>query len=201
MSFKKKPNKKSFQISKPIQNISVNHKWTAAILIISFVLSIVFSYVTTSMLSDLILVWAFFVLFIIILLNILFDMIATAVQTAEEHPFHSLAARKVHGAQQGVSIIRHSPQVANLCADVIGDIAGIISGGATALIVNQLVAAFGWSAMLPSLILTGIVSALTIGGKAFCKGLAMQNANQIVFIMGKVLYYITYPFKKIKRKQ
>lgn len=61
-------------------------------------------------------------------INILFDMIGTAVQSAEEKPFHSLAARKVKGARESISVIRHAPQLANLCCDVIGDIAGIISG-------------------------------------------------------------------------
>ena len=61
-------------------------------------------------------------------------MIGTAVQSAEEKPFHSLAARKVKGARESISVIRHAPQLANLCCDVIGDIAGIISGATTTLI-------------------------------------------------------------------
>lgn len=58
---------------------------------------------------------------------------------AEEKPFHSLAARKVKGARESISVIRHAPQLANLCCDVIGDIAGIISGATTTLIVSELV--------------------------------------------------------------
>ena len=64
-------------------------------------------------------------------------MIGTAVQSAEEKPFHSLAARKVKGARESISVIRHAPQLANLCCDVIGDIAGIISGATTTLIVSE----------------------------------------------------------------
>lgn len=62
--------------------------------------------------------FAFIVLFAIIAINILFDMIGTAVQSAEEKPFHSLAARKVKGARESISVIRHAPQLANLCCDV-----------------------------------------------------------------------------------
>lgn len=76
--------------------------------------------------------------------------------------------------------------MSNLCCDVIGDIAGIISGATTALIVAELVAAFSLSGMLPSLLLTGLVSSMTIGGKAVCKGIAMQNGNSIVYFIGKI---------------
>ena len=114
-------------------------------------------------------------------------MIGTAVQSAEEKPFHSLAARKVKGARESISVIRHAPQLANLCCDVIGDIAGIISGATTTLIVSELVAKFNLSGILPSLILTGIVSSLTIGGKAMSKGISMNNGNSIVFTVGKIM--------------
>ena len=109
----------------------------------------------------------------------------TAVQSAEEKPFHSLAARKVKGARESISVIRHAPQLANLCCDVIGDIAGIISGATTTLIVSELVAKFNLSGILP--ILTGIVSSLTIGGKAMSKGISMNNGNSIVFTVGKIM--------------
>ena len=106
-------------------------------------------------------------------------MIGTAVQSAEEKPFHSLAARKVKGARESISVIRHAPQLANLCCDVIGDIDG--------LIVSELVAKFHLRGILPSLILTGIVGSLTIGGKAMSKGISMNNGNSIVFTVGKIM--------------
>ena len=102
-------------------------------------------------------------------------------------PFHSHAARKVKGARESISVIRHAPQLANLCCDVIGDIAGIISGATTTLIVSELVAKFNLSGILPSLILTGIVSSLTIGGKVMSKGISMNNGNSIVFTVGKIM--------------
>lgn len=40
---------------------------------------------------------------------------------------------------------------------------------------------------MPSLILTGIVSSLTIGGKAMSKGISMNNGNSIVFTVGKIM--------------
>ncbi len=141
--------------------------------------------------------FAFMLLLLIIAVNILFDLVGTAVQSAEEKPFHSLAARKVAGARESISVIRHAPQLANMCCDVIGDIAGIISGATTALIVAELVEMFSLQGMLPSLILTGLVGALTIGGKAMSKGIAMQNGNSIVFIVGKMMHF----FKRLRKKR
>ena len=175
--------RKKFKVPKPDSNVSTSHKWTIFVIFLSFVLSLVFSLITSVAMQSLNLFFAFIVLFAIIAINILFDMIGTA----EEKPFHSLAARKVKGARESISVIRHAPQLANLCCDVIGDIAGIISGATTTLIVSELVAKFNLSGILPSLILTGIVSSLTIGGKAMSKGISMNNGNSIVFTVGKIM--------------
>ena len=175
---------------KPGNSAKPNNKWTVTVVILSFVLSVVFSAVTSSVLSGIGIIFAFIVLFIIIGINVLFDIIGTAVMNAEEPPLHSLARRRVFGAAEGIKIIRQAPQISNLCCDVIGDIAGIISGAATALIVEQLVSGFGLNSILPSLLLTGLVSSLTIGGKAVCKVVAMQNANSIVFSIGRIMAFI-----------
>ena len=137
--------RKKFKVPKPDSNVSTSHKWTIFVIFLSFVLSLVFSLITSVAMQSLNLFFAFIVLFAIIAINILFDMIGTAVQSAEEKPFHSLAARKVKGARESISVIRHAPQLANLCCDVICDIAGIISGATTTLIVSELVAKFNLS--------------------------------------------------------
>lgn len=191
------PRKKKFKVPRPNSNVSTSHKWTIIVTILSFILSMFFSFVTSVAMKSLTVFFAFVLLFVIIAINIVFDMVGTAVQSAEEEPFHSLAARKVAGAKESISVIRHAPQLANMCCDVIGDIAGIISGATTALIVAELVAMFELRGMLPSLILTGLVGALTIGGKAMSKGISMQNGNYIVFIVGKIMYF----FKRIIKKQ
>lgn len=191
------PRKKKFKVPRPNSNVSTSHKWTIIVTILSFILSMFFSFVTSVAMKSLTVFFAFVLLLVIIAINIVFDMVGTAVQSAEEEPFHSLAARKVAGAKESISVIRHAPQLANMCCDVIGDIAGIISGATTALIVAELVAMFELRGMLPSLILTGLVGALTIGGKAMSKGISMQNGNYIVFIVGKIMYF----FKRIIKKQ
>lgn len=190
------PKRKKFKVPRPNLNVSTSHKWTLIVLILSFILSVFFSFITSAAMESLNIFFAFILLLVIIAVNIIFDMVGTAVQSAEEKPFHSLAARRVPGARESISVIRHAPQLANMCCDVIGDIAGIISGATTALIVAELIALFKLEGMLPSLILTGLVGALTIGGKAMSKGISMQNGNSIVFAVGKMMYF----FKHIKRR-
>lgn len=190
------PKRKKFKVPHPNSNVSTSHKWTVIVVIISFTLTVFFSFVTSAAMESLTIFFAFILLLVIIAVNILFDMVGTAVQSAEEKPFHSLASRKVPGASESISVIRHAPQLANMCCDVIGDIAGIISGATTALIVAELIAMFNLTGMLPSLVLTGLVGALTIGGKAMSKGISMQNGNSIVFIVGKIMYF----FRHIRRK-
>ncbi|MCC8169401.1 MAG: hypothetical protein LIO59_03390 [Oscillospiraceae bacterium] len=177
---------------KPNLNVSTSYKWTAIVLILSFALSVFFSFVTSAAMESLEIGFAFILLLVIIAVNILFDMIGTAVQSAEEKPFHSLSSRKVPGARESISVIRHAPQLANMCCDVIGDIAGIISGATTALIVAELVAMFNLKGMLPSLILTGLVGALTIGRKALSKGISLQNGNTLEFRGRKRMYFFQH---------
>ncbi|MCH5209672.1 MAG: Mg2+ and Co2+ transporter CorB [Oscillospiraceae bacterium] len=186
------PKRKKFKVPRPDSNVSTSHKWTVIVLLLSFILSVFFSFITSAAMQSITIFFAFILLLVIIAVNILFDMVGTAVQSAEEKPFHSLASRKVPGARESISVIRHAPQLANMCCDVIGDIAGIISGATTALIVTELVAMFELKGMLPSLILTGLVGALTIGGKAMSKGISMQNGNSIVFIVGKMMYFFRH---------
>jgi CBS domain containing-hemolysin-like protein len=199
---RKKPKKnKSFQVAKPSQSVNVSHKWTVIVVILSFTLSVLFGSVTSGIMADLHISVAFVILFAIIVVNVLFDMFGTAVASAEEYSFHSLASRKVNGAVQSVKIIRHAPQVSNLCNDVIGDIAGIISGSSTAIIVTELVAGFGLNGVITSLVLTALVASLTIGGKAFFKGVAMQNCNSIIFFLGKCYYLVERCFSVFCRKK
>lgn len=178
-------NKKQFKVPAPESNATISYSWTVIVVILSFSLSFFFSLITTVFMDSMAIAAAFAVLFGIIAVNILFDLLGTAILSAEEAPFHSLSARKVRGAKETITIIRHAPQMANICCDVIGDIAGIISGAATATIIAELTEVFGIVSILPGLLLSGAVAAMTIGGKATFKGVGLKNGNSIVFTLGK----------------
>ena len=100
-----------------------------------------------------------------------------------------MAASKVKGAKSSLMLIRNASRVSNVCNDVIGDICGIISGSSAAFIVTQVdFSDVGFmSAAVFSVILSGIVASLTIGGKAFGKEIAINNSKEIISMIGRIL--------------
>jgi len=73
--------------------------------------------------------------------------------------------------------------------DVIGDIAGIISGSATSAIIIKLMIDSKGTELVLSILLGGLVAALTVGGKAFAKVIAFRHSNRIVFDIGLLLAF------------
>ena len=125
---------------------------------------------------------ALIILIIIIALGIFFDIIGTAAAAAALPPFNARAAKKVFGAYQAVKITKNASAVANYCNDVIGDIAGTLSGAIGAGIVFSLMDKFSLTNMvLLGAVMTSFIAALTVGGKAIGKNLAIEKANSIIF--------------------
>ena len=121
-------------------------------------------------------------LIIIIFLGVFFDMIGTAAAAATLPPFNAKAAKKVFGANQAVRITKNASLVANYTADVGGDIAGTLSGAVGAGIVYNLIHVFSFpDIVLTGAIMTSLIAALTTGGKAIGKSIAISNANAIIF--------------------
>ncbi|MBC8535550.1 CNNM domain-containing protein [Feifania hominis] len=174
----------------------MNIKWVITTITLTFTLSVVFYLISDSVLPLLSVVSSFVVLLVFIFIGIFFDLIGTAVQTADERPFHSMSARKVDAAREAVSLIRNAEKVANVCNDVIGDISGIISGSTGAIIISFLIASNpGLNSIVVGTVLTSLVAAVTVGGKAVGKTIAINNANTIIYAVARVISL----FKKIFR--
>ena len=167
----------------------VDMKWVVIIVFVSFVMSIFFSFSSTKLISSVRLWVAFLILFFIILIGVFFDVIGIAVAASEETPFHSLAARKVFATKEAIWLIRNAEKVSNFCNDVIGDIAGIVSGAAGAIIVQIILSKYNMRTIYLGLALTGLITALTVGGKAVGKSIAISKCNNIVYITALVIYY------------
>ncbi len=189
----------TLKVKSSAENLKVNHKWTVFVTVSAFFLSVLFSILTASA-DEMGMALAFLVLILIVILSIVFDMLGMAISTASEAPFHAMATRRIKGAKESIKIIRNAQQLASLCNDVIGDIAGIISGAMTGAIVAAVSLVFETDFFLLKLLLAGVVAALMIGGKAAGKGVAMMNNNTIVFLLGKIVYYVCAPFKKRSSK-
>lgn len=119
-----------------------------------------------------------------------FDVIGMAVASAEEKVFHSMASRKVKGAKQSIWLVKNSERVSSFCNDVVGDICGIMSGSVAAVITTRFAQAMGIKEIGLSLLITGTLASLTIGTKAIGKIIASNASETVVFIAGKVIYYV-----------
>lgn len=158
-----------------------NLKWTIMVTILTFIMAMVFSIITESLVKNLDILLAFIILIIIIFIGIFFDIIGIAVTTGEEKPFHSMASNKVEEARYAIRLVRNAGQVSNFCNDVIGDISGIVSGAIGTTIIYKLINIYGINnGMLLSITITSLVAALTVGGKAFGKSLAILYSEKII---------------------
>jgi len=131
---------------------------------------------------------AFILLIIIIFIGIIFDMIGVAATAAEHHPFHAKGAKRVRGSQQSIMLVANADKVANFSNDLVGDIASTVSGALGAAIIFEIATSeLPVNESLLSLAMTGLVAALTVGGKAAGKKLAIDNSEEIIFRVGQVL--------------
>ncbi len=124
---------------------------------------------------------------IFILIGIIFDIIGTAVLTAEESTFHAKSTKKIKGAKEGVYLIKNGSRISSICNDIIGDICGIVSGSLAAMIGLLLSYEFNVSSIITILIVSSIISSLTVGGKAIGKKYAVKNSDEIIFVVSKII--------------
>lgn len=160
--------------------------WGLFVTIASFILSIFILFASTSIFKSIIPSFAFLVVSGIILVGIVFDVIGISVTAADETPFHSMASKKLKGAKQSILLLRNAPKVSSFCNDVVGDICSVVSGAAGTAIVYK-VFANSTNISFYEVILGAIIAAFTVGGKAFAKNIGINNANYIVYKVGRVL--------------
>ena len=149
-------------------------RWFITIFITTFILSILFSFISTTAINGLDLIPAIIILNVVILVGILFDIIGVAVTVGKESDFHAKASKKLKGAKTSIKLIRNSAKVANICADVIGDIAGVLSGAISAMISLKITEKF----VIPfniQFIISAFVASLTVGGKALRKNICSKK--------------------------
>ena len=162
-------------------------KWVFIVTILAFIISIIMTLFATITLENVSLLIAILITFLFIILGIVFDIVGVAVTSGDEVAFHSMSSRKVKGGKIGVKLLKNTDKVSSVCCDVIGDVCGIVSGTSGVVIVALIIKLTNTDELLVSLIVTGIISALTIGGKAIGKGLAINKSKEIVTIVSKIL--------------
>jgi len=164
-------------------------RWVVTIFLITIAVSGLISLISDEIMSASSMGVAFLILLAIVVIGIVFDIVGVAVTTADEKPFHSMAARKVPGAQEAIRLLRNAERVSSICNDVVGDICGVVSGSASATIAAQILNHFEFSwPRVVSLVMSALVAGLTVGGKAVGKTFAMNSCTAIVHTVGKLLF-------------
>ena len=179
-------------------------KWVITIFFATMFISGSISLLSDVLMENSTMAVAFLILLVIILVGILFDIIGMAVATADEKPFHSMAARKVPGAQEAIRLLRNAERVSSICNDVVGDICGVVSGSASATIAAQILRNFEFTwPQIVSLLMSALAAGLTVGGKAMGKSFAVNSCTWIVHSVGRVIHALhRFPdlFRKKKKK-
>lgn len=165
-----------------------NNTWVIGIAITTFILSLLFSYISNTAISKLNIIVGLIVLILVILVGVVFDLIGVAVTVANEEDFHAQASKKIKGAKTSIKMIRNSAKVSNFCADVIGDICGVLSGAISAMIALKLTENYGMSSQI-QFVFSAIVASLTVGGKAVTKEIAKKNSTAIVGFVSKIVNF------------
>lgn len=177
-----------------------NVRWIVTIFFVAVLISSAISFLSSSVMEDAGIVEAFVVLLLIVMIGILFDIVGVAVMSAGEKPFHSMAAKKVPGAAEALMLLRNAEKVSSFCNDVVGDICGVVSGSASAVIAVKALSNLN-SEAVGQLIMSAVVAGITIAGKALGKNIAMSRSTQIVHLVSKPIYYIKSLFRCKKTRK
>lgn len=171
--------------------------WGLSILFLSFALTVIFSFVTELVIDENSpAIICIIVLLVLLVLNISCDVLANAIIACKPESFLAMASNRIRGAKRAVFFCRNSSRLGSIFADVIGDICGIVSGAAGAALAAIIaLSGDGYIKMVTAILVSAVIGALTVGGKALFKHFAIKYSKNIVFAFAK----FTTLFKKEKK--
>ncbi len=167
----------------------VDKVWIIKILIITFVVSFVMSFVSEITIPNFNLYLGIIITLLFIFIGIVFDIIGVAVTAASSKVFHSMNSRRVRGANIAVLFKTNSDKVSSFCCDVIGDICGVVSGAAAITISLLISEKTGLDKFFVTLLVTAVIASITIGGKAIGKSYAINKCDIILYEASKFISY------------
>ncbi|HHV72934.1 MAG TPA: hypothetical protein GXX38_10080 [Clostridia bacterium] len=163
--------------------------------LMTFGLTLIFYLSSNLLIRNVDFIYAIIIIGLIVIIGIVFDMIGVAVTAANEQPFHAMSAKKLPGSKQSIKLIRNADRVSNFCNDVVGDICGTVSGAAGIAIVLKLTANNPALEFTIDVLVVCFIAAITVGGKAYSKYYAIKEANEIIFKVGKIFWYLETKLK------
>lgn len=175
------------------KKLNLQFKWIIKTMLLTFILAVIFSLISEAVIPQVHFVLAVILLLLIVFIGVFFDAIGIAVASASEKPFHAMAAMKVPHAKFSLYMLKNATQVANFCNDVVGDIAGIISGTTIGIVITVLAQSHLGSQYQAAIavIFSGTVAALTVGGKAIGKEVAIKKSKEVISAVGYFLYLVS----------
>lgn len=161
--------------------------WVLQIIAITFGLALGMSLVAEALQASVSVFVAVGVLLLFILTGILFDIVGIAVASADITPFVAMASKKVPGAASCLFLVKRADRVSNFCNDVVGDVCGIVSGAMGAAISLQIMQRLSAGGLWVPIVVSSVIAAMTVGGKALGKTVALTRRKQIVYAAGRAL--------------
>jgi len=174
----------------PIVEGEVDLKGRTAYRIAIGVLSVSFALnVAAGSIQGIYLPLSFILLVATVLTGVAFDIIGTAVAAATEPPINAVASRRLKGGAEALRLVRNAPQVANFCNDIVGDVCGTLSGALAASSAASLASMLELNLMLTLAVTVAVVTTATVTLKYISKNFAMERAEEVILVAGKLLSY------------
>lgn len=170
--------------------------WALKIFFITLILTAGISVVTESLMGNLPVAAAAFIILFIVLIGIVFDLIGIAFAVCDPKPFISMASKKIKRAKSAIRLLKNADIVSNICGDVVGDICGIISGAAGAAIAIKLAMSGGTQEIVWAIIISSTIAALTVAGKAAGKTIAIKKNKEIVSFVSHIVMFFSREEKR-----
>lgn len=197
-----KPNKKD---KKKDSKFVKYFRWPLIVLALSFTLSMAFGVLSEVALDGANIAVAVIVIVVFLVIAIITDMIGVAITACDEKNFRAMAARKVRGAKEAIILQKKADRVSSIVADILGDICSILSGAAGAAVSAALImqSMSDFVDIVIASLVSAVIAALLISGKAFMKRYSMNHADNIILFIGKILsiFHISKDKKKKSQKK
>ena len=162
--------------------------WALKITIVTLIIAALFRYLADVATAGSGIFVASLIILVFIVIGIITDGIAVAVTSCDSAPLSAMASKRVPGSKAALNLVKNADKVSNICADVVGDICGIISGACSAVVVAKiLMSAPTVDEVLLTIGLSSLIAALTVGGKAFVKSFAIKYSKEFVMVTAKIV--------------
>jgi len=169
------------------------YSWPIKAFLVTFLLAVVFAFTVEIITLNAPIVAIFIVIIVVLfIISVFFDIVALAVASADITPFYAMASRKQKGAKMSIKLLKNAEIVANICADIIGEVCSIVSGAAGFGVAFKIITELSfesdtWLRIFITVLVSAVIAAATVGTKALTKRFARNNSHKIVEWLGKVL--------------